>query len=145
MPWCHTCRIEYPLDLDSCPECDRPLVDAPAPERRMYAGVGSGLVTVAILPAEQAFVASERLDQGGIPSALRESGGGGDGAALDPTTVHVLVPPARLAEARRVLRGHRRRTMSVMSFLLLCTAIAVFLSGVTVIARWLLTGSPIPR
>ena len=151
MPWCHTCSIEYPVDLDACPECDRPLVDAPAPERRMYAGSSSGLVTVAILPPEQAFVASERLDRDGIPSAMREFGG--DGATMDPTAVHILVPPTQLAEARRVLRGrhpglrrgHRRGAISLMTYLMLVTAIAVFLSGVMLVARWLLTGSPIPR
>jgi hypothetical protein len=58
--------------------------------------------------------------------------------------VRVLVPPTRLAEARRVLRGRRRSGGSMMMFLLLVTAIAVFLSGVMVVARWVLTGSPIP-
>ena len=143
MPWCHTCRIEYPVDLDACPECDRPLVDAPAPERRVYSGASAGLVTVAILPPEQAFVASERLDRDGIPSAMREYGG--DGSTMDPTAVHVLVPSTRLAEARRLLRGRHRRTVSLMTALMLVTAIAVFLSGVMVITRWILTGSPIPR
>ena len=109
----------------------------------MYAGASAGLVTVAILPAEQAFVASERLDQDGIPSALREAGG--DGGSLDPSTVHVLVPSTRLAEARRVLRGRRRHTISLMTYLLLVPAIAVFLSGTMVILRWVLTGSPLPR
>jgi len=143
VPWCHTCRIEYPVDLDECPECGRALVDAPAPERRVYAGASSGLVTVAILPPEQAFVASERLDRDGIPSAMRESGG--DGASMDPTAVHVLVPPTQLAEARRVLRGRRRRTIPLMSYFMLVTVIAVFLSGVILVTRWLLTGSPLPR
>jgi hypothetical protein len=142
VPWCHTCRIEYPVDLDSCPECGSILVDAPAPERRVYAGVESGLVVVAVLPPEQALVASERLDQDGIPSALRDVGG--DGGSIDPESVRVLVPPTRLAEARRVLRGRRRTGGSLMMFLLLVTAIAVFLSGVMVVARWVLTGSPIP-
>ena len=145
MPWCHTCRIEYPVDLDACPECDRPLVDAPAPERRVYAGASSGLVTVAILPPEQAFVAAERLDRDGIPSAMRDPAGS-DGASMDQALVHVLVPPTHLADARRVLRGRRRRrTTSLMSYMLLVTAIAVFLSGAILITRWLLTGSPIPR
>jgi hypothetical protein len=144
MPWCHTCRIEYPIDLDSCPECDRPLVDAPAPERRVYAGAGSGLVTVAILPPEQAFVASERLDRGGIPSALREQGGG-DGASMDAGVVDVLVPPTQLADARRVLRGKRRRRQTgLMTYLLVVSAIAVFLSGALLLARWIVTGSPLP-
>src|SRR5437660_8580838 len=67
VPWCHTCSIEYPVDLDECPECGHQLVDAPALERRIYAGASAGLVTVAILPPEQAFVASQPLDQGGIP------------------------------------------------------------------------------
>ena len=143
MPWCHTCRVEYPVDLDECAECGGSLVDAPAPERRMYAGAESGLVVVAVLPPEQAFVASDRLDQGGIPSALRDSGG--DGASMDPGVVRVLVPPTRLAEARRVLRGRRRGSMSLMTYLLIVTAVAVFLSGAMVLTRWLLTGSPIPR
>jgi hypothetical protein len=142
MPWCHTCRIEYPVDLDECPECGHVLVDAPAPERRLYAGVG--LVTVAILPPEQAFVASERLDRDGIPSALRETGS--DGASMDPAAVHVLVPPTQLADARRVLRGRRRRgTRPWMSYMLLVSAIAVFLSGAMVVVQWILTGSPLPR
>ena len=144
MPWCHTCRVEYPVDLDACPECDGLLVDAPAPERRVYAGADVGMVVVAELPPEQAFVASDRLDRGGIPSALREVGG--DGASMDPSVVRVLVPPAQLADARRVLRGRRiHRTASLMTYLMVVTAIAVFLSGVMLITRWLITGSPIPR
>jgi hypothetical protein len=144
VPWCHTCRVEYPVDLDACTECGGDLVDAPAPERRVYAGFEIGMVVVAELPPEQAFVASERLDRGGIPSALREVGG--DGASMDPSVVRVLVPPTHLDDARRVLRGRRkRRTPSLMMFLLLVTAIAVFLSGAMVVARWLLTGSPFPR
>ena len=145
MPWCHTCRIEDPVDLDSCPECERPLVDAPAPERRLYAGASSGLVTVAILPPEQAFVAAERLDRDGIPSAMRDPVGS-DGGSMDQSLVHVLVPPPQLADARRVLRGlRRRRASSLMGYMMLVTAIAVFLSGTILIARWLMTGSPIPR
>jgi hypothetical protein len=143
VPWCHTCRIEYPVELDECPECGRSLVDAPAPERRVYAGASSGLVTVAILPPEQAFVASERLDRDGIPSAMRETGG--DGSSLNPDAVHVLVPPTRLAEARRVLRGRHRRTIPLMTYFMLVTVIAVFLSGVILVTRWWLTGSPLPR
>ena len=142
MPWCHTCRVEYPVDLDECIECGGALVDAPAPERRFYAGAETGMVVVAVLPPEQAFVASDRLDQGGIPSALREVGG--DGASMDPTAVRVLVPPAQLADARRVLKGRRIRHMPVMMFILLVTAIAVFLSGAIVAVRWMTTGSPIP-
>jgi hypothetical protein len=143
VPWCHTCRIEYPVELDECPECGRSLVDAPAPERRVYAGASSGLVTVAILPPEQAFVASERLDRDGIPSAMRETGG--DGSSMNPDAVHVLVPPTRLAEARRVLRGRHRRTIPLMTYFMLVTVIAVFLSGVILVTRWWLTGSPLPR
>ena len=142
MPWCHTCSIEYPVDLDECPECGHELVDAPALERRIFAGASAGLVTVAILPAEQAFVASVRLDRDGIPSALRDNAEGG---SIDPNVVHVLVPPTQLAEARRVLRGKRRRTGSLMTYLLLVSAIAVFLSGAMVVLRWVLTGSPLPR
>ena len=108
----------------------------------MYAGVESGLVVVAVLPPEQALVASDRLDRDGIPSALRDVGG--DGGSLDPAAVRVLVPPTRLAEARRVLRGRKRTGGSLMMFLLLVTAIAVFLSGAIVVARWILTGSPVP-
>jgi hypothetical protein len=144
VPWCHTCRVEYPVDLDACTECGGPLVDAPAPERRVYAGAEVGMVVVAELPPEQAFVASERLDRGGITSALREVGG--DGASMDPSVVRVLVAPAQLADARRVLRGRRRRrSISMMTYMLLVTAIAVFLSSVMLVARWLLTGSPFPR
>jgi len=143
VPWCHTCSIEYPVDLDSCPECGHELVDAPARERRIYSGASAGLVTVAILPPAQAFVASERLDRDGIPSALRDTA---DGGSIDPTVVHVLVPPTQLADARRVLRGkHRRRSSSLMVYLLVVSAAAVFLSGVMVVLRWVLTGSPLPR
>jgi hypothetical protein len=110
----------------------------------MYAGAGSGLVTVAILPPEQAFVASERLDRDGIPSAMREQGGG-DGASMDAAVVHVLVPPTQLADARRVLRGRRkRRATPLMTYLLIVSAIAVFLSGGMLLLRWILTGSPLP-
>ena len=142
MPWCHTCRVEYPVDLDACSECGGDLVDAPTPERRIYAGAEIGMVVVAVLPPEQAFVASDRLDRGGIPSALREIGG--DGASMDPTRVDVLVPPAHLADARRVLRGGRVRSIPLMTFVLIATAVAVFLSGLAVVARWVLTGSPVP-
>lgn len=142
MPFCHTCRVEYPVDLDACSECGGALVDAPTPERRIYAGADAGMVVVAVLPPEQAFVASDRLDRGGIPSAMREIGG--DGVALDPTHVNVLVPPAHLADARRVLRGRRVARFPVMTFALIATAIAVFLSGMVVVARWVLTGSPVP-
>jgi hypothetical protein len=31
-----------------------------------------------------------------------------------------------------------------MTFVLIATAIAVFLSGLMVVARWVLTGSPVP-
>ena len=144
MPWCHTCRVEYPVDLDACTECGGLLVDAPAPERRVYAGADLGMVVVAELPPEQAFVASDRLDRGGIPSALREVGG--DGASMDPSIVRVLVTPAQLDDARRVLRGRRRRrTPSLMTYMMIVTAIAVFLSGALLVTRWLLTGSPFPR
>lgn len=144
MPWCHTCRVEYPFELDECPECAGPLTDAPAPERRMGAAAESGLVVVAELPPEQALVASERLDQSGIPSALHDVGG--EGGSLDPTVVHVLVPPTHLAEARAVLRGRRRRKSApLFTYVLLVTAIALFLSGVAFFARWFLTGSPVPR
>ena len=142
MPFCHTCRVEYPVDLDECSECGGVLVDAPTPERRSYAGSEAGMIVVAVLPPEQAFVASDRLDQGGIPSALREIGG--DGASMDPSQVRVLVPPAHLADARRVLRGRRVRSVPLMTFLLVATAIAVFLSGLVLVARWVLTGSPVP-
>ena len=143
MPWCHTCSIEYPVDLDACPECGQDLVDAPARERRIYAGSSSGLVTVAILPPAQAFVASERLDRDGIPSALRDTP---DGGTIDPEAVHVLVPFTEVAHARRVLRGkRRRRPSSLMTYLMVVSAAAVFLSGVMVVVRWVLTGSPLPR
>ena len=110
VPFCHTCRVEYPVDLDACNECGGVLVDAPTPERRIYAGAEAGMVVVAVLPPEQAFVASDRLDRGGIPSALHEIGG--DGASMDPTHVNVLVPPgaggrrpARAARPPRALRA----------------------------------------
>lgn len=144
MPWCHTCRVEYPVELDACPECGGSLTDAPAPERRMFAGAEATLVVVAVLPPEQALVASDRLDRGGIPSALRDAGG--DGASMDPAAVRVLVPPTMLADARRVLRGRRvRRRVGLMTYVMVVTAIAIFLSAAMVVVRWLLTGSPLPR
>ena len=142
MAWCHTCRVEYPSDLHECGECGGVLVDAPTPERRMYAGAQRGMVVVAVLPPEQAFVVSDRLDRGGIPSSLREIGS--DGASMDPSHVKVLVQRAQVGDARRVLRGKRVRTFPVMTFLLVATAVAVFLSGMAVVARWVLTGSPVP-
>ena len=145
MPWCHTCRVEYPTGLDACPECGDSLIDLPAPEWRLGSHAAAGLVVVASLPAEQAFVASGRLDAGGIPSALREAGG--DGAAADPAVVNVLVPAARLAEARRLLLRPRRhrRNVSVFGWIFLATAIAVFLSAALFIARWMTSGSPLTR
>jgi hypothetical protein len=142
VPWCHTCRVEHPLELEACPECQGPLVNRPAPERRARAAALGEMVCVAVLPAEQAFVASERLDRGGIPSVLGDVGP--DGGSLDPSSVRVLVPPGRLAEARRVLRGRRPRRGSLAMFLLLVVAIALFLSSAMVVARWILTGSPVP-
>ena len=66
---------------------------------------------------------------------------------MDGAAVHVLVPPTQLADARRVLRGRRRRTRSatpLMTYLLVVSAIAVFLSGAMLLVRWILTGSPLP-
>jgi hypothetical protein len=145
MPWCHTCRVEYPVSLDACPECDGILTDVPAPERRLGVHGSAGLVVVAALPAEQAFIASGRLDAGGIPSALREAGG--DGASTDPELVNVLVPTARRAEARRILLrpGRHRRNVNIFGWIFLATAIAVFLSAALFVARWMLNGSPLPR
>jgi hypothetical protein len=145
MPWCHTCRVEYPVDLDACPECEGTLTDVPAPERRLGVHATAGLVVVAALPAEQAFIASGRLDAGGIPSALREVGS--DGASADPELVNVLVPAARRAEARRLLLRPRRhrRNVNIFGWIFLATAIAVFLSAAMFVARWMMSGTPLSR
>lgn len=140
MPWCHTCRVEYPFELDECPECRGELTDAPAPERRPSAIVDLGLVLLARLPAEQALVAAGRLDAGGIPNALRDSGG--KSAESMDGSVDVLVHGPYLAMARDVLRGRRRRG-ALMLYVLVATAVALFLSAGIFFGRWLLTGNPV--
>lgn len=143
MPWCHTCRVEYHIEVDVCPECMGPVTDRPAPERRLPAEVSeAGLVVVAMLPPEEALLASGRLEAGGIPSALRDVGAAEDSS---PVAVEVLVAPSLASHAAAVLDGRRvRRGASLFTYLFLVTAIAVFLSGVVVVVRWLLTGSPFP-
>lgn len=142
MPWCHTCRVEYLFELDDCPECEGRLTDAPAPERRASAIVDHSLVLLVRLPAEQALVAAGRLDAGGIPNALRDAG------VMDTmdTSVDVLVHGPHLAMARDVLRGRtQRRRSTFMLYLLIATGISLFLSAGIFVARWMLTGTPVPR
>lgn len=142
MPWCHTCRVEYRISLDRCPECAGPLTDLPAPERRLPSEVAdAGLVVVAMLPPEEALVASGRLEAGGIPAALRDVGNADD---VSPVAVEVLVLPSMASDAHAVLSGRRRRRTPWLTYLFLVTAIAVFLSGAVAIARWVLTGRPYP-
>lgn len=148
MPWCHTCRIQYHVELDECPECAGPLTDAPAPERRLarLPSADSGWVVAATLAPEQALFAAGRLDERGIPSQLRDVGDRPDEA--HPKAVQLLVCPGDLGHAIDVLRGRaarRSRAIPFGSFLFIVTAAAIFLSGAIIIARWVLTGSPIPR
>ena len=151
MPWCHNCRVEYPFELDSCPECDGGLTDAPAPERRMSAIGDSGLVVLTTLPPEQALLAAGRLDADGIPNALRDAG---NGVEMMEGAVDVLVHGPYLAMARDVLRPprrHRLRTTSAKTkrrpmfamYILIATATALLLSSALFLARWFLTGSPV--
>lgn len=142
MPWCHTCRVEYRVELDLCPECGGTLTDQPAPERRLPSQIAdAGLVVVAMLPPEEALVASGRLEAGGIPAALRDVGNIDD---VSPVAVEVLVAPSMASDAHAVLGGRRRRRTPWVMYLLLTTAIAVFLSGVVVVTRWIVTGRPYP-
>lgn len=141
MPWCHTCRVEYPFELDDCPECRGALTDAPAPERRASAIADQSLVLLATLPAEQALVAAGRLDAGGIANALRDTRI--DQAAMDGP-VDVLVHGPQLAMARDVLRGRgRRRRPTLALYMLVVTAAALFLAGAVFVSRWFLGGSPV--
>lgn len=142
MVWCHTCRVEYPFELDACPECDGNVTDAPAPERRASAIADLGLVLLARLPAEQALVAAGRLDAGGIPNALRDAGG----VDTMDSSVDVLVHGPYLAMAKDVLRGRRKtRRSTVLLYSLIATGVALFLSAGIFFGRWLLTGNPISR
>lgn len=144
MPWCHTCRLEYSPGLTSCRECGGPLVEAPTPERRVAAVAGSDLVVVATLPPEQALLAAGRLDEGGIPSALREARS--DEPPLVASAVHVLVAHTHRARARALLRSRRRRTTRpIFVYLWVVTILALAMSAAIVAVRWLLTGSPLPR
>lgn len=141
MPWCHTCRVEYGRSVASCPECSGGLTDRPAPERRLSAGVGTAtLVVLATLPPEQALVASEVLDRGGVPNALRDAG---NGEEFDPTAVQVLVAPSLVSRAHAVLRGRRGRS-TLGTYLFVVAASCVFLSGIVTIVRWFVTGNPLP-
>ena len=153
MPWCHNCRVEYLFELDACPECDGRLTDAPAPERRMSAIGDQSLVVLTTLPPEQALLAAGRLDADGIPNALRDAG---TGVEMMEGAVDVLVHGPYLAMARDVLRppkrhrvqkkrsAKRRRPMFAM-YILIATATALLLSSALFLARWFLTGSPVPR
>lgn len=150
MPWCHTCRVEYPFELDACPECEGSLTDRPAPERRSSAINGDGLVVLTTLPPEQALLAAGRLDQNAIPNALRDAGAG---VELMQGAVDVLVSGLHLSVARDVLRpprGRRARTAGKRSrplfaiYVLIATATALFLSAALFVGRWLLTGSAGP-
>ncbi|HVL91664.1 MAG TPA: hypothetical protein VM841_15695, partial [Actinomycetota bacterium] len=90
MPWCHTCRVEYHAPETACSECGSPLIEATPPERRMAGPTpGTTMRVVATLPAEDALLASGRLDEGGIPASLRPSDGGSIGDAT--FTFDVLV------------------------------------------------------
>jgi hypothetical protein len=153
VPWCHTCRVEYPVELDACPECEGGLTDAPAPERRMSAVADHGLVVLMTLPPEQALVAAGRLDAEAIPNALRDVG---TNVEMMEGAVDVLVHGPHLAMARDVLRpprqsrlmrrhvARRSRPMFAM-YVLIAMTTALFLSAALLFGRWLLTGSPIPR
>lgn len=149
MPWCHTCRVEYHFELDVCPECDGRLTDAPAPERRMSVISGDGLVVLTTLPPEQALLAAGRLDANDIPNALRDVG---TGAETMQGAVDVLVHGLHLSMARDVLRPPRRSRARrrrddqrwLFLYLLIATAVALFLSSALFVGRWLLTGSPVP-
>jgi hypothetical protein len=148
VPWCHTCRVEYPFELDACPECEGFLTDAPAPERRSSAINGDGLVVLTTLPPEQALLAAGRLDANHIPNALRDAGAG---VELMQGAVDVLVSGLHLSVARDVLRpprgrrgARRKRSRPIFAmYVLIATATALFLSAAVFVGRWLLTGSPV--
>jgi hypothetical protein len=141
--------VEYPFELDACPECDGSLTDAPAPERRASLIEEPGYVVLTTLPGDQALVAAGRLDADGIPNALRDATTGVE--TLDGS-VDVLVLGPHVSIARDVLRGRRksarrsahRRPMFLM-YVLLALSTALLLSASLFVARWLLTGSPVPR
>lgn len=148
MPWCHTCRVEYETPLTACQECGSQLVEAAAPERRMAAPAPGGTMrVVATLPPEEALLASGRLDEGGIPASLRPSDGGSIGDAQ--FTFDVLVAERHVADARSLLLRSRKPRDNAHSQTLMMiavvTGIAMVLSAAIFVARWLLSGSPLPR
>lgn len=148
MPWCHTCRVEYESSITSCQECGSPLVQAAPPERRMAAPApGATMRVVATLPPEDALLASGRLDEGGIPASLRPSDGGSIGDA--PMTFDVLVAERHVADARSLLLRPRKPRDNAHSQTLIMiavvTGIALVLSAAIFVARWLLSGTPLPR
>lgn len=148
MPWCHTCRVEYRAPARDCSECGSPLIEAAAPERRMAAPAPGGTMrVVATLPPEDALLASGRLDEGGIPASLRPSDGGSIGDAS--FTFDVLVAERHVADARSLLlRARKPRDPAHAQTLIMIavvTGVALVLSAAILIARWLLSGTPLPR
>lgn len=148
MPWCHNCRLEYPSGAPACDECGGGLVAHAAPERRaMRASSGEALHVVATLPPEDALLASGTLDRHGIPASLRPSDGGSIGDV--PVAFDVLVSPRQIADARTLLKrwgkpddpAHSQTLMMIA----VVTGAALFLSAALFVARWLLSGSPLPR
>jgi hypothetical protein len=111
----------------------------------------SGLVVLTTLPPEQALLAAGRLDADGIPNALRDAG---TGVEMMEGAVDVLVHGPYLAMARNVLRpprrhrvrkGKTRRRPMFAMYILIATATALLLSSALFLARWFLTGSPVPH
>lgn len=149
MPWCHVCRLEYGPGAPACDECGGGLVAHAAPERRGFTirRGGESLHVVATLPPEDALLASGTLDRHGIPASLRPSDGGSIGDV--PVAFDVLVSPRQIADARTLLRRSNRRDdpahTGTMIMIAVVTGAALFLSAVLFAARWLLSGSPLPR
>jgi len=102
---------------------------------------------VATLPAGDALLASERLEEGGIPASLRPSDGGSLGDAT--ATFDVLVAERRVADARSLLLRPRRPQdpahSQTLVMIAVVTGVALVLSAAMFVARWLLSGSPLPR
>lgn len=148
MPWCHTCRLEYGQTATACDECGGTLITAAAPERRTASvSPGGALHVVATLPPEDALLASGRLDQHGIPASLRPSDGASIGDA--PVTFDVMVSPRQVADARSVLVRSGKPAdpahSQTLVMIAVVTGVALFLSAALFVARWLLSGSPLPR
>ncbi|HEX9696839.1 MAG TPA: hypothetical protein VGB64_11080 [Actinomycetota bacterium] len=117
-------------------------------DRRMVAPeAGAAMRVVATLPAGDALLASERLEEGGIPASLRPSDGGSLGDAT--ATFDVLVAERRVADARSLLLRPRRPQdpahSQTLVMIAVVTGVALVLSAAMFVARWLLSGSPLPR